>query len=58
MQLPTTGKTVKEACSHMLPGKTDVTEVYTSDVFIHAPDILFDHLAAIFRSLKYIKKKG
>ena len=45
-----TGNLVKAACSRMLPGKTDVTEVYSSDVFIHAPDILFDHLAAIFRS--------
>jgi hypothetical protein len=45
-----TGKLVKEACSRMLPGKTDVTEVYSSDVFIHAPDILFDQLAAVFRS--------
>ena len=45
-----TGQVVKEACSRMLPGKTDVTEAYTSDVFLHAPDILFDHLAAVFRS--------
>ena len=28
-----TGKIVKQACSRMLPGKTDVSEVYTSDVF-------------------------
>ena len=34
----------------MLPGKNDVTEVYTSDVFLHAPDSLFDHLATVFRS--------
>ena len=33
----------------MLPGKTDVTGVYSSDVFIHAPDILFDQLAAVFQ---------
>ena len=45
-----TGKLVKEACGRMLPGKTDVTEVYSSDVFIHAPDLLFDQLAAVFRS--------
>jgi hypothetical protein len=45
-----TGKLVKEACSRMKPGKTDVTEVYTSDVFLHAPDLLFDQLAAVFRS--------
>ena len=45
-----TGQVVKAACSRMLPGKTDVTESYTSDVFLHAPDALFDHLAAVFRS--------
>ena len=45
-----TGQVVKKACRRMLPGKTDVTESYTSDVFLHAPDILFDHLAAVFRS--------
>ena len=45
-----TGKLVKQACGRMLPGKTDVTEVYTSDVFLNAPDSLFDTLAAIFRS--------
>ena len=45
-----TGQVVKEACSRMLPGKQDVTGVYSSDVFLHAPDSLFDHLAAVFRS--------
>lgn len=45
-----TGKLVKEACSRMLPGKTDVSEVYSSDVFINAPDILFEQLASVFRS--------
>ena len=45
-----TGSIVKQACSKMKPGKTDVTGVYTSDVFLHAPDTLFDHLAAVFRS--------
>ena len=34
----------------MLPGKTDVNEVYSSDVFLHAPDNLFDLLASVFRS--------
>ena len=37
----------------MLPGKTDVTESFTSYVFLHAPDILFEHLAALFRSYLY-----
>ena len=36
-----TGRVVKEACSRMLPGKTDVTEGYTSDVFLHGPIVLF-----------------
>ena len=44
------GKLVKQACGRMLPGKTDVTGVYTSDVFLNAPDYLFDILAAVFRS--------
>ena len=43
-----TGEIVKKAWSRMLPGKTDVTEAYTNDVFLHAPDILFEHLAALF----------
>ena len=34
----------------MKPGKTDVTGSYSSDVLLHGPDILFDHIAAIFRS--------
>ena len=34
----------------MRPGKSDVTENYSSDVFLNAPDVLFEHLAAVFRS--------
>ena len=45
-----TGNIVKMACSKMKPGKTDVTGSYSSDVLLHGPDILFDHIAAIFRS--------
>ena len=45
-----TGRVVKEACCRMKPNKTDVTESYTSDVFLHAPDILFEQLAEVFRS--------
>ena len=45
-----TGRVVKEACKRMLPGKTDVSEGYTSDVFLHGPDVLFEHLDAVFRS--------
>ena len=45
-----TGEVVKKACGRMLPGKTDVTKSYTSDVFLHAPDFLFKHLGTVFRS--------
>ena len=45
-----TGQVVKDACTFMKPGKTDVTEGYTSDIFLHAPDLLFENLAAVFRS--------
>ena len=45
-----TGPVVKEACSRMKPGKADVTESFSSDILLHAPDNLFEHLAAIFRS--------
>ena len=44
------GDVVKKACLRMKPGKLDVTESYTSDVFLHAPDILFEQLAEVFRS--------
>ena len=45
-----TGQVVKEACTKMKPGKTDVSEGFTSDIFLHAPDVLFDQLTSIFRS--------
>ena len=45
-----TGKTVKQACARMKPGKIDVSEAYSSDVFLNAPDSLFDLLASVFRS--------
>ena len=45
-----TGEIVKKAATRIKPGKSDVTGTYTSDVLLHAPDSLFDHLAAIFRS--------
>ena len=48
-----TGQVVKDACCRMKPGKNDVTGVYSSDVFLHAPDTLFNHLAAVFRSFMY-----
>ena len=41
---------VKKACERLKPGKSDVSESYQSDVFLHAPDTMFDALAAVFRS--------
>ena len=45
-----TAAEVQEACKRMKPGKIDVSEGYASDVFRHAPNILHEKLAAIFRS--------
>ena len=45
-----TGEIVKRACLRMKPGKIDVTESYSSDAFLHAPDILFNQLAHVFKS--------
>ena len=45
-----TGITVKEACCKKKPGKVDVSGGFTSDVLLHAPDSLFEHLACIFCS--------
>ena len=44
-----TGALVKKACERMKPGKNDVSESYTSDVFLNAPDSMFEALAAGFR---------
>ena len=45
-----TGEAVRIAATRMKPGKIDVHQSYASDVFQHAPPILFDKLAAVFRS--------
>ena len=45
-----TGKVVKLACKKMKPGKMDVSGGYNSDVLLHAPDSLYEHLAVMFRS--------
>ena len=45
-----TGDIVKKAACKMKPGKGDVTEGYTSDAILNAPDILFDQLAMVYRS--------
>ena len=43
-----TAQVVKTACCKMKAGKNDVTDVYTSDALLHAPDYLFELLAAVF----------
>ena len=45
-----TAEEVREACKRIKGGKIDVTNSYSSDVLRHAPAILYDKLAAIFRS--------
>ena len=45
-----TGEIVHRASTKMKPGKVDVSESYTSDIFCNAPRILFDKLAVVFRS--------
>ena len=45
-----TGSIVKEAVKQMRPRKADVSGGFTSDSLLNAPDILFDHLALVFRS--------
>ena len=45
-----TGAKVKEAVGKMKPYKGDVSGGFTSDDLLNAPDILFDNLAAVFRS--------
>ena len=45
-----TADTVKKAACKMKPKKGDVSESYTSDAILNAPDILFELLASVFRS--------
>ena len=45
-----TGSVLKEACCKIKPGKSDVSGGFTSDVLLHAPDLLFEKMAAVFRS--------
>ena len=41
---------MKQAACKMKSGKGDVSQGYTSDAILNAPDILFDQLAGVFRS--------
>ena len=43
-----TGKVVKVAALDMKPDKGDVTGGFSSNAILNAPDIMFDHMAAIF----------
>ena len=45
-----TGSVVKEGACKLKPGKGDVSEGYTSDAILNAPDVLFDKLALVYRS--------
>ena len=44
-----TGEIVKEAITKMKSHKMDVSQGYTSDCLLHAPDILFNQLAMVFQ---------
>ena len=48
-----TGSVVKKAALSLKPGKSDVSGGYTSDAILNAPDILFEYMAAIYRSFLY-----
>ena len=45
-----TGRIVQQAAMKMKPGKVDVSQGYSSDSLLNAPPILFEKLAAVFRS--------
>ena len=44
------GAVIKKAACNMKPIKGDVSESFTSDAILNAPDILFDLLAKVFQS--------
>ena len=48
-----TGLVVKQAALNLKPGKGDVTGGFCSNAIINAPDILFEHIAAIYRSFLF-----
>ena len=41
---------MKQAACKIKPNKGDVSESYTSDAILNAPDVLFELLAGVFRS--------
>ena len=48
--LKISGDKVKKAAMMMKSGKSDVTGGFSSDALINAPDLLFEHLAWVYRS--------
>ena len=44
-----TSETVKKAAGKMKPHKMDISQGFTSDCILHAPDILFQLLALVFQ---------
>ena len=48
-----TGSVVKAAALDMKPAKGDVTGGFSSDAILKAPDIMFEHLAAVYRSFLF-----
>ena len=44
------GEAVKEAAGLMKSGKADISGGYSSDAILNGPDVLFEKLAAVFRS--------
>ena len=45
-----TGAVVKEAAGLMKSGKSDVSEGFTSDAMLNAPDLMYEQLASVYRS--------
>ena len=44
-----TREVLKKAAERLKPGKSDVSDSYDSDVFLHAPETLFEALSTVFR---------
>ena len=45
-----TAEVVKQACSKLKPGKLDVTGSYSSDIFLHGPDVLYSKCVQVLLS--------
>ena len=48
-----TEKVVRDAVNMLKPGKVDISGSFSSDVFLNAPQLLFQYLAYIFRSFVF-----